>query len=235
MVKVLFFGPLRDIVGVAEDSRQVPLPVTLGQLFEHYAEHFPRLRELRRSIVIARNERFCDPATDLADGDEVAFLPPVSGGCGASAQEIVDRSGNFFALTRDPIDTRALVERTRRDIDGAVVTFEGVVRNNSKGRPARYLDFECYEPMAVKLLAEMGADLARRHEISRFTMVHRLGRVEIGEASVVVVAAAPHRKAAFAAAIDGMDRLKRSVPIWKKEYYEDGSMWVEGDWDKALV
>jgi molybdopterin synthase catalytic subunit len=89
--------------------------------------------------------------------------------------------------------------------------------------------------MAVKLLAEMGADLARRHEISRFTMVHRLGRVEIGEASVVVVAAAPHRKAAFAAAIDGMDRLKRSMPIWKKEYYEDGSVWVEGDWDKALV
>jgi molybdopterin synthase catalytic subunit len=235
MMKVLFFGPLRDIVGVAEDSRQVPLPVTVGQLFEHYAEHFPRLRELRRSIVIARNERFCDPSTELADGDEVAFLPPVSGGCGASTQEIVDSSGNFFALTRDPIDTRALVERTRQHIDGAVVTFEGVVRNNSKGRPARYLDFECYEPMAVELLAEMGADLARRHEISRFTMVHRLGRVEIGEASVVVVAAAPHRKAAFAAAIDGMDRLKRSVPIWKKEYYEDGSMWVEGDWDKALV
>jgi molybdopterin synthase catalytic subunit len=106
-----------------------------------------------------------------------------------------------------------------------------VVRNNTKGRPTLFLEYECYETMAVKMMAEIGGDIAGSFEIGRIGMVHRLGRLEIGEASVAIVVAAPHRKAAFAAALEGINRLKRLVPIWKKEHFADGEIWVEGEWD----
>jgi len=116
----------------------------------------------------------------------------------------------------------------------AVVVFEGVVRDNSAGRATRYLDYECYEPMAVKVMAAIGREIAAGFAISRIGMVHRLGRLEIGEASLVIVATAPHRKAAFEAALEAIDRLKRRAPIWKKEHFADGEVWVEGEWDAAL-
>ena len=115
------------------------------------------------------------------------------------------------------------------------MTFEGVTRNNTKGRPTRYLDYECYEPMALKTMAEIGEAIVRTHEISRIAMVHRLGRVEIGETSVVVIAAAPHRRPAFEAALEGINKLKKLVPVWKKEYFADGEVWVDGEWDDSVV
>jgi molybdopterin synthase catalytic subunit len=145
--------------------------------------------------------------------------------------EIRDASGNFFALTRQPIDTREIISGLVQGEDGAVITFEGVVRNNTKGRRTLYLDYECYEPMAIKTLAEIGGAIAGAHAITRIAMVHRLGRMQIGEASVAVIVTAPHRKAAFDAALEGINRLKRLVPIWKKEYFVDGEVWVEGEWD----
>ena len=119
--------------------------------------------------------------------------------------------------------------------DGALVNFEGVVRNNTKGRPTRYLDYECYEEMALKMMAQIGAEIASRHAISRIAIVHRLGRMEIGETSVAVLAFAPHRRPSFEAALEGIDRLKKLVPIWKKEYFEDGEVWVDGEWDDSVV
>ena len=116
--------------------------------------------------------------------------------------------------------------------DGAVITFEGVVRNNTKGRRTLYLDYECYEPMAIKTMAEIGREIAASYAIDRIAMVHRLGRMEIGETSVAVIVTAPHRKAAFDAALEGINRLKRLVPIWKKEHFADGEVWVEGEWDQ---
>jgi len=110
-----------------------------------------------------------------------------------------------------------------------------VARNNTKGRPTRFLAYECYEPMAVKMMAEIGAEIARCFTIGRIAMVHRLGRVEIGEASVAVVVTAPHRKPAFEAALEGINRLKRLVPVWKKEYFTDGEVWVDGEWDDSVV
>src|SRR5579864_1185506 len=237
-VKVLFFGMLKDIVGSAEEQLNVSEGAQLGTIFDHYAGRFPRLREMASSIVLARNHEFSPVSTSVTEGDEVAFLPPVSGGSTAALQythEIQDAAGHFFALTRQPIDTRGIIKRLVAGEDGAVITFEGTVRNNTKGRRTLYLDYECYEPMAIKTLAEIGREIAASHAIGRIAMVHRLGRMEIGETSVAVIVTAPHRQAAFDAAHEGINRLKRLVPIWKKEHFVDGEVWVEGEWDDSVV
>ena len=116
-----------------------------------------------------------------------------------------------------------------------MVVFEGVVRNNSGGRQTAYLEYDCYEEMALEQMARIGGEIAAQFAIGRIGMIHRLGRLEIGQASVTVVATAPHRKPAFEAALEGINRLKREVPIWKKEYFSDGAVWVEGEWDERLL
>jgi molybdopterin synthase catalytic subunit len=239
-IRVLFFGALRDVAGVREDSVEVPSDALLNSVFDLYAARYPRLKEMAASIVLALNREFSPLSAALKDGDEVAFLPPVSGGstpCQARyTHEIADAAtGNFFALTRDAIDGGGLARRLLRGEDGAFVNFEGVARNNTKGRPTRYLDYECYEPMAVKIMAQIGGEIARAFPIGRIAMVHRLGRIEIGETSVAVAVTAPHRKPAFEAALEGINRLKRLVPVWKKEYFADGEVWVDGEWDDAVL
>jgi molybdopterin synthase catalytic subunit len=231
-VKVLFFGMLKDIVGRSEEQLEVPEDHRLGGVFELYASRFPRLREMAGSIVLARNHEFSDPSERVSEGDEVALLPPVSGGAASDFTHEVHENGHLFALTRSEIDNRQIVDRLLRGEAGAVITFEGVVRNNTKGRRTRCLDYECYEPMAIKMMAEIGRDIACRFAIDRIAMVHRLGRLLIGETSVSSIVMAPHRKAAFEAALEGINRLKRLVPIWKKEHFEDGEVWVEGEWDE---
>lgn len=231
-VRVLFFGMLRDLVGRPSEDSDIPAGADLRAVFEQYAARFPRLRDLAPSIVVARNHEFADLTTRVEDGDEVAFLPPVSGGA-CEPLEIVER-GNYFALTRHAIDSHAVGTRILTGGDGAVVTFEGVVRNNTKGRPTLYLDYDCYEPMALKMLARIGGEIADAYDITHVAMVHRLGRMLIGEASVVVMVTAPHRRAAFEAALEGINRLKKLVPIWKKERFVDGELWVEGEWDRDV-
>jgi len=232
---------LRDVTGVREDQIEVPEGSRLENVFAAYASKFPRLNEISASIVPALNQQFAPHSAVVSDGDEVAFLPPVSGGSGAGlgapyTHRIGDAgTGNFFALTRQPIDAAAVARQLLRGEDGAFVNFEGVTRNNTKGRPTRFLDYECYEPMAVKVMAEIGGEIARTFAIGRIAMVHRLGRVEIGETSVAVVVTAPHRKPAFEAALEGINRLKRTVPIWKKEHFADGEVWVDGEWDESVV
>jgi len=239
-VKVLFFGMLRDIVGLAEDHIEVADGALIESVFMRYARDFPRLTDLESSIVLACNHEFCGRSAAVHEGDEIAFLPPVSGGTGEQAgrytHEIRDAdTGCFFALTRETIDTQGLARQLLRGEDGAVVDFEGVVRNNTKGRATKFLDYECYEPMAVKMMAEIGREILGAHAIGRIAMVHRLGRLQIGEASVAIVVTAPHRKPAFEAALEGINRLKRVVPIWKKEHFADGEVWVEGEWDDSVL
>jgi MoaE-MoaD fusion protein len=231
--RVLFFGILRDIVGTSREEAEFPEGADLHSVFASYAARFPRLGELRRSIVMARNQEFSGPATKLCDGDEVAFLPPVSGGRDTGDPEISE-AGHYFALTRHPIDTRAVTARLLSGAEGAVVTFEGTVRNHTRGRATRCLDYECYEPMALKMMAQIGREIAAAHQVERVAMVHRLGRLLIGETSVAVIVTAPHRRAAFEAALAGIDRLKKVVPIWKKEHFVDGEVWVEGEWDENI-
>lgn len=234
-IRVLFFGVLKDIVGHREESIEVPEDARVQTVFELYANRFPRLRDVASSIVLAVNQQFSTPTAPLSDGDEVAFLPPVSGGSGKYIQEIHDPEGHFFALTREPIDGTALAKKMLRGEDGAFVNFEGVTRNNTKGRQTRYLEYECYEGMAVKMMAEIGRDIASKYEIGRIAIVHRLGRLEVSETSVAVVVTSPHRRAAFDAALEGINRLKKLVPVWKKEYFVDGEVWVEGEWDDSVA
>jgi len=231
-IHILFFGLLKDVCGCSEDTLRVPLGANAGFVFDHYAAIFPKLQEMAHSIVIARNQEFTTRNQELTDGDEIALLPPVSGGSSnLPIHEIADPEGHYFALTRAAIDLRALETRLLQGLDGASVTFQGVVRNNTRGRATLRLDYECYETMAIRKMAEIGRALAAEFAISRIALVHRLGTMEIGEASVVVVAVAPHRRPAFDAALEGINRLKRLVPVWKKEHFADGEVWVEGQWD----
>jgi molybdopterin converting factor subunit 1 len=225
-VRVLFFGVLKDITGCAEEALEVPDGTTLAGVFAIYSQRFETLGERRSSTLFARNQEFANADTVLTDDDEVAFLPPVSGGSGG---------GHVFRITRERIDSRALAEILQRPEDGAVVIFEGVVRNNSQGRPTTYLEYECYEEMARARMKQIGCEISEQFAIGRIGMLHRLGRLEIGEASVAVVATAPHRKAAFDAAFEAINRLKREVPIWKKEFFADGAVWVDGEWDERLL
>ena len=229
-VKVLFFGVLKDLVGKAEESVDLPPGTTLETLFSRYSERYETLSAKRPSILFARNQEFAKPDTVLNDNDEVAFLPPVSGGSVGMGGD-----DHIFEIVRETIDSQELIQKLQRPEDGAVVVFEGVVRNNTKGRATTHLEYECYETMAKEQMMRIGREIAAQFAIGRIGIVHRLGRLEIGEASVVVVATAPHRKPAFEAALEGINRLKREVPIWKKEFFADGAVWVDGEWDDKLL
>jgi molybdopterin synthase catalytic subunit len=136
---------------------------------------------------------------------------------------------DIYQLVREPIDVIALTRHVRAPEDGATATFDGFVRNQSHNRPTLYLDYEAYESMAVAKMREIGAQLHEKFAIHRVAMVHRLGRLEIGETSVFIAVSAPHRGAAFDACRFAIDTLKRAVPIWKKEYFEDGAVWADGE------
>ncbi|HEX3748297.1 MAG TPA: molybdenum cofactor biosynthesis protein MoaE [Bryobacteraceae bacterium] len=231
-VRVLFFGMLKDLVGKAAEEVDCPPGTDLRAIFDGYAARYPRLRELASSIVMARNQEFADLSASIAEGDEVAFLPPVSGGSEADCE--LSQAGHFFALTRHAIDTRAVIARLLNGTEGAAITFEGTVRNHTKGRATRYLDYECYEQMALKTMLKVGLEVAEEYQIERVALIHRLGRLLIGETSVAVIVTAAHRGPAFEAARAAIDRLKKRVPIWKKEHFVDGEVWVEGEWDRNV-
>ncbi len=239
-IRVLFFGLLRDLIGCSEQELELPENARLETVFDHYASQFPRVREMSDSIVMARNEEFVARDGSLADGDEVALMPPVSGGARDERTQTAPWSASvedecaFYALTSDPIDVEELKRRTAAASVGAVLTFEGVVRDNSSGRRTRYLDYDCYRPLALRTMQQLGREILEAHDVHAVAMAHRLGRLEIGEASVAIVVSSAHRRAAYEAGLDAINRLKKTVPVWKKEYFEDGEIWVEGEWDEGV-
>ena len=145
------------------------------------------------------------------------------------------KTGDIFRLTEQVIDTAELLRRVKAPADGAVVTFEGIVRDHTGERRTRYLEYEAYEPMALKKMREIGAEIHERFEVDQVAIVHRLGRLEIGEASVAIVVAAGHRGPAFEACRYAIDRLKKIVPIWKKEFFADGAVWAEGEGQRKIL
>jgi MoaE-MoaD fusion protein len=222
-VRVLFFGQLREIVGTAEEAVELADGASVEQLFARYGGRHPALAAFRESVVASVNQEFARWDAPLAAGDEVAFLPPVSGGADPAAV-----AEDVFELVREPIAAGELPALARAPSCGAVATFDGIVRDHSGARRTLYLEYEAYEPMALAKMRAIGAEIRRRFPIHRLVMIHRLGRLEIGETSVFIVASAAHRAAAFDACRLAIDTLKRTVPIWKKEYFADGSAWAEG-------
>ena len=163
-------------------------------------------------LLYALNKEYADRDQLLTDGDEVALIPPVSGGA--------------FRLAGEPLSLDAVVDEVRSDQAGAIATFIGTTRLQSRGRTVLHLDYEAYEEMAEQVMAQIAAELKGRYDLCEIAIHHRTGRVEIGEASVVIAVSAPHREDALAACKDAIDTLKEQVPLWKKEFYEGGEDWI---------
>lgn len=225
-VKVLFFGSLKDIVGCAEEEAELSEGARVEDLFARYNGRFPQLAKFRASAVASVNQEFALWNAPLGNGDEVAFLPPVSGGEALAAHSF---AADLFQLVREPIDSMSLIERVKSPTDGAVVAFDGIVRNYSSGRPTLYLEYEAYEAMALSKMREIGSQIRSKFSVHLVAMAHRLGRLEIGETSVLIAISSAHRRAAFDACHFAIDTLKKTVPIWKKEYLADGAVWAEGE------
>jgi molybdopterin synthase catalytic subunit len=214
-----------------------------GNALEELLERFPELRRFGRSLLFAVNQEYAQPDREIRDGDELALFPPVSGGCAAekhdpqetetsAARATVPASTathDFFELTTEPIDVGVVARRVVLPECGATVTLDGYAREWTRGRRTLFLVYEAYAPMALRELERLGRNAHERFEIAHIGIVHRTGRLEIGETSVVIAVSAPHRQAAFAACEWAIRELKRTVPIWKKEVFEDGEVWVEGE------
>lgn len=204
-VTVRLFAGLRERAGWSERE--------LDGL-SHVADVWPALDlgDEPAGLLYAVNKEYASADTSLRDGDEVALIPPVSGGA--------------FRLSSEPLSLDAVVDEVRSERAGAIATFIGATRIESRGRTVLYLDYEAFEEMAEKVMAEIAAQLKQRYEISKIAVHHRTGRVDIGEASVVIAVSAPHRQDALAACKDAIDALKEQVPLWKKEVYEGGEEWI---------
>ena len=213
-VRVRFFAAYREWVGTREETVEVAAGMTVAALWQRYVAQYPQMASV--PPVFAVNHAYAPGHRPLADGDEVAFIPPVSGGAGP------------FIVTEQEIDVAALRRAVAHPGAGAVVTFHGVVRDNSRGRAVRYLEYEAYKEMAERTLAQIAQEIAARWGLEHVAIAHRVGHLEIGETSVVIAVAAPHRQEAFAACAYAIDRIKQIAPIWKKEFTADGAVWVEG-------
>lgn len=213
-LKVRYFAAARERAGCNDEVVELPSPPTVAALLEGLAARHAALGPLLKHLRVAVNHEFRDAGHALAAGDEVALIPPVAGGAGAF--RVVDR----------PLTLAEVVEAVSGPGQGGVVTFSGAVRDQTKGRRVLRLEYEAYGEMAVKKLAEIGAEAEQQWPGTRVAIVHRTGVLHAGELAVVIAASAPHRKEAFAACQYAIEALKRDVPIWKKEIYEDGDVWV---------
>ena len=204
-VKVRLFAGLRERAGFAE--REVEGVTQVADVWPALG-----LGDEPEGMLYAVNRKYADPDRRLADGDEVALIPPVSGGA--------------FRVTAEPLSLEAVVDEVTDETAGAVATFLGTVRRESRGRTVRYLEYEAYVEMAENVMAQIAAELERRYDLWSVAIHHRVGRVAIGEASVAIAVSAPHRQDALAACKDAIDTLKQTVPLWKKEVYEGGEEWL---------
>jgi len=211
--RIRLFAFYREQAGRDRLEMSLPEGATVGHAIRQLMAECPSLPRDFRPHLIAVNEEFANPDYPLHDGDEVAMYPPVSGG--------VD-----VGLVEGTIDTSAVAALVHRPSNGAVVTFEGVTRNETNGATVLHLEYEAHRSMAEKVLAQVLEETAHRFGVQDLAVRHRIGHLEIGEVSLVVAVGSPHRQEAFQAALYAVDRIKQVVPIWKKEFFEDGSVWV---------
>jgi molybdopterin synthase catalytic subunit/molybdopterin converting factor small subunit len=223
-VKVLVFGVLKDLIPEHDGSVDLPRGASVGDLLDHYRVRLSGQDSIWSSLAVAVNQQYVTATHLLADGDEVALLPPVSGG------SVSGGSGNCrVELVRERVPGEEIVAGIKQGEDGAVVVFDGIVRNNTRGRRTRYLIYEAYEEMALQQMRELAEKAIADFGVRDVAMVHRLGHLEVGETSVLIAVASAHRAQAFEACRWLIDTLKKTVPIWKKEFFEDGAVWAQGE------
>jgi molybdopterin synthase catalytic subunit/molybdopterin converting factor small subunit len=206
-VTVRLFAGLRERAGEAERLLDLPGGSVIDDAWSALA-----LGDRPAGLLFAVNRRYVDENHELQDGDELAFIPPVSGGA--------------FRLTSDPIDVEAVIAEVADERAGAIATFLGTTRAQSRGRTVLHLEYDAYEGMAERVMEKIAAELKSKHELCEIAITHRIGRVGIGETSVAIAVSAPHRHAALAACQEAIDTLKETVPLWKKEVYEGGEEWI---------
>ena len=233
-VQLLAFGVLRDHLGSSTGPLELPAGSTVRDLLDRCRSLAPRDAAPWSSIAVAVNQEYVPATHPLADGDEVALLPPVSGGSAkrspASAGiPVLGVARKRIRLTDDPIDAGAIANSLKAGEDGSVVLFDGIVRNNTRGRRTLYLFYEAYPDMAIARMNLLAAQAFADFPVRDLAIVHRIGRLEIGETSVAIAVASAHRAAAFDACRWLIDTLKQTVPIWKQEFFEDGAVWAQGD------
>jgi molybdopterin synthase catalytic subunit len=217
-INVRLFARLSDIAGARETSLEIGEGLTAAEAYALLSQRFPGMSALADTVMFAVNAEYVQSNHPLHPGDELALIPPVSGG-----------SQMLFEVTAEALDPQRLVEHVRSDETGAVALFYGVVRNNNLGRRVLYLEYDAYPEMATKVMRQIADEIAARWPVTGVAIQHRTGRLEIGEASLLVAVSSPHRKEAFEACHALVDRFKEVVPIWKKEVWEGGEEWIEGD------
>ena len=224
-VRVLLFGQLKDIVGRQEDALDLQPGATVSAVMANYAGRYPQFQGLQGSIACSINQEYAHGSAVLKEGDEVGLLPPVSGG----KAKVEELRSEHCAIVREPIDLSAIKKKLKNGEDGAALFFDGIVRNNTRGRRTLFLDYEAYETMALNEMEKLAKASLETFKVRDVYLVHRLGRLEIGETSVLIGVASAHRVAAFEACRWLIDTLKKTVPIWKKEHFEDGAVWADGE------
>ena len=220
-VNVRLFAGLQDLLGQRQVTLELAEGATVDQLREQLSRQYPVVTPFLATLVCAVDEEYVPSEHPLRAGDEVALIPPVSGGS--------DAGEGCFQVTSRPLDPQRLVDAVRRDESGAVALFYGVARDQSEGRRVRALEYDAYPSMAEKKLRQVADEVRARWPITAIGALHRTGRLAIGETSLLVAVSAPHRREAFEACQYAVDRIKEIVPIWKKEVWEDGDgAWVAG-------
>jgi molybdopterin synthase catalytic subunit len=217
-VRVRLFASAREAAGVGHIQLELPPVATVQDAIAAITTQHPLVGEIRQ-MVIARNRDYVGLDAPLAEGDELALIPPVSGGAVSATDRIL--------VSPAPLSIDAAIDAVRGPDAGGIVVFLGTVRDTNRGKRVRHLEYEAYAEMAEAKMREIGAALERAQAPLRIALHHRVGDLAIGETAVIIAAAAPHRDAAFAAARAAIDELKRVVPIWKKEYTDDGAVWIE--------
>jgi len=232
-VRVLYLGMLKEMAGREKEIVQLSDDSRLSDLYAQLQQRIPELNELRGGIALAVNYEYSDGQTILRDNDEVALIPPVSGGTVKEEPSTSDAPlpliSEHARIVLEPIQTAPILAAIKRPEDGAVAIFDGIVRDNSRGRRTLYLDYTAYERMALGQMEQLARQALSRFAIRDVRIMHRLGRLRIGETSVYIAVAAAHRAAAFEACRWLIDTLKTTVPIWKKEYFQDGAVWADGE------
>jgi molybdopterin synthase catalytic subunit len=218
-VRLISFGPLKSAFSSAGDWRELAAGESVGGLLALLRTEGRIAEGALASAAIAVNREYAAKDQLLQDGDEVAILPPVSGGVQSS----------LVLLTREEIDSAAITAAIKAGPDGAVCVFDGIVRDNTRGRQTLHLDYEAYEEMALRQMHLLRAEAIEHHGVREVAIVHRLGRLVVGETSVLIAVASAHRGAAFEACRFVIDTLKKTVPIWKKEQFVDGAVWADGE------